>query len=431
MLSQHEAETGLVYSLLRKPGEDAEDSLFRVASLPIAIEAEDVADPSLRVLLANILENAGNDVATSTYLAAQATGIEEFDLVRGVETVDPGAIRIYAEAVAYHSARRQITSAAEGALETARNSEPSEALDEISEHFASISLASESSRINSVSERTEIGRVALAKRQEAIRSGEVRVSFPMDGLNEMVPYLLPGQMILITAATKVGKSAFAQQLFDANVKRGLRGIYFHFEDTPEVMDLRRVARQMFLLGNDGVSLRRMLSSVLSEREQERVEEIRQFILEWGNRGTEIYCAGWTMEQVVRVWHRLVIRGRTSGDPVHFVVIDYLNKAHLPPQKLKSYGLFAARGQDAETVKHTAEATETLAFLVQQENIQGNPYETNQSSQKSQVWISLARDRLDNYKLNPQGEIIVKNANLGSTGAVAAEFLPRWLLWREL
>ena len=74
MLSQHEAETGLAYSLLRRPGEDAEDALFRVATLPIAIEAEDLADLTLRALVANILENAGNDVATSTYLAAQATG---------------------------------------------------------------------------------------------------------------------------------------------------------------------------------------------------------------------------------------------------------------------------------------------------------------------------------------------------------------------
>jgi len=432
VLPEPEAEQGLVYSLLRGPGEEINDALLRVASLPIAIEPADISDKMLNTLLALILENAEQEVATSIRLAAQALEVDEFDLVQGVERVDHGAIRVYAEAVAYHSARRDIVFAANKATDAARNQAPSEALDTISQEFAGIVLASEKDRIASVTERAAMGRISLEKRQASMRNGEVRVVFPMEGINTLVPYLLPGQVILCTGGTKTGKSSWAGQFFDYNVKRGMKGLLFHFEDTPEVMDLRRVARQMPMLGEDGVPLRRLLGEVLSQREHEKIEQVRADIAEWGHRGTEIYAAGWTMEQVIRIWHRLCIRASVAGDPIQFVIVDYLNKAELSPQKLKNFGgVFGSRGRDAELVKQATEATGTLSLLVQQEGINGHPYETKQSAQKSQVWISLARDRLDNHALNPVGEIIVKNANLGSTGSVPAEFWPRWMLWHEL
>ena len=432
MLSQPEAEQGLVYGLLRGPDEEIGEALVRVASLPIAIEPADIGDKTLNTLLALILKNAEREVATSTRLAAQALGTDEFDLVQSVERVDRGAIRVYAEAVAYHSARRDIVFAANKATDAARDQAPSEALDTISAGFAAIVLSSEKDRIASVTERTTQGRESLEHRQAAMRNGEVRIVFPMEGLNNLVPYLLPGQVVLCTGATKTGKSSWAGQFFDYNVKRGMKGLLFHFEDTPEVMDLRRIARQMPTMGRDGVPLRRLLGEVLSSKEWEKVEAVRTDIAEWGHRGTEIYASGWTMEQVIRIWRRLCIRASVAGDPIQFVIVDYLNKAELSPQKLKNFGgVFGSRGRDAELIKQATEATSVVSLLVQQEGINGHPYETKQSSQKSQVWISLARDRLDNHALNPVGEIIVKNANLGSTGAVPAEFWAHWMLWHEL
>jgi hypothetical protein len=431
MLTQNEAERGLVYSLLRRPGEDAYSALERVATLPVAIEPEDIADAALRGLLATILENATNEVATSTKLAAQATGIDEFDLVQGVESIDPAALVVYARAVEFHSLRRVVDMAAAESVEDARTLTPEEALARIDERFASITTPTEEDRIATISERVAEGRQLLVKRQASMTNGEVRVSFPLPGLDTMLPYLLPGQMILITGQTKVGKSSFAAQLYDANIKRGLHGLYFHFEDTPEVMDLRRIARQMAGLKEYGVPLKAMLSDVLTVEQWERIEAVRNDILEWGDRGIEVYAAGWTMEQVVRVWRRQCTKGIATGHPIDFVVVDYLNKAELTSKKLNDYGLFGARGRDAELVKQTAESTGVVTFLVQQEGAGGTPYETKQSAQKSQAWISLVRERDENtHALHEVGQAIVKNANMGSTGAVYAQFLPNWMLWME-
>jgi hypothetical protein len=244
MLSQNEAERGLVYSLLRKPGEESYDALERLGAIPVAVTPEDISEPKLAQIFKLVLENAYQEVATSTKLAAQATGVDEFDLVAGVESVDPTALRVYAEAVSHHSNKRAITGAASDAMQSARTKAPADALDAIHTRFADISLSSEDERIATVAERCAEGQHILGHRQQAMADGEVRVSFVLEGLNRFVPYLLPGQVILITGQTKVGKSSYAAQLFDYNVRRGLRGAYFHFEDTPEVMDLRRVARQM-------------------------------------------------------------------------------------------------------------------------------------------------------------------------------------------
>ncbi|NIV32724.1 MAG: hypothetical protein GWN58_25750 [Anaerolineae bacterium] len=430
MLSQQEAERGLVHSLLRKPGEESYGALERLAALPVAVTPEDINDPKLRRLFKLILENAYQEVATSTKLAAQATGVDEFDLVAGTESVDSSALRIYAEAVAYHSARRAINMAASDAMQDAKSKKPGDALDAIHTRFAGISLTSEEERIGTVAERCTEGQHILAHRQQSMANGEIRVAFVINRLNHFVPYLLPGQVVLITGKTKVGKSSFAAQLFDYNVRRGMRGAYFHFEDTPEVMDLRRIARQM-ATRYDGVPLWKMLGTVLSPADQERIQEVRGEIAGWGHMGTEIYAAGWTMEQVIRTWRRLWLQGRAADKPLDFVVVDYLNKAELTPRKLKAYGLFAGRGRDAELVKQTAEATGTIAFLIQQEGVDGTPYETKQSAQKAQVWLSLVRERLPNHSLDPMGQAIVKNANMGQTGAVPVEFDARWMAWREL
>ena len=137
-----------------------------------------------------------------------------------------------------------------------------------------------------------------------------------------------------------------------------------------------------------------------------------------------------MAKVSRVWQREWIRSRAAGASLDVVVIDYLNKAELTPKALKDYGLFGARGRDSEIVKQMAESTGAVCFLVQQEQIDGLPYETRQSAQKSQVWISLERERLDDYSLSNAGSVIVKNANMGSTGSLRAYFDARWMIWGE-
>lgn len=432
MLSQKEAEAGLAYSLLKRPGENRQDALQRIALLPIDIQPLMIQDKAIRALMTMTLENGASDVATSTYLAAQGLSVDEFDLVQQLGSVDAEGLPIYCNAVRHYYQQREIRTAAEDAVQLAKGQEdPRKVLGQISQRFADLDMIGDQHRIGTIPQRSAAGEKMMQERQTSIKSGELRVSFPLPGLDRMLPYVLPGQVVLLTALTKVGKSSFAAQMFDYNVRRMMNGLYFHFEDTPEVMDIRRIARQMHAHRDEPgvVKLQDMLGKVFTKPQRELLKKVREDIPKWSSSGIEIYCAGWTMEQVCRVWRQHYYRFKAAGQPLDLVIIDYLNKAELTPGKLKEYGQFGARGRDAELVKRATEATGCVTLLVQQEGHNGEPYETQQSKQKSQAWISLVRERDENtMSLHRAGRAIVKNANMGATGAIPATFVPERMLW---
>lgn len=420
-LTKTQAETGYVLSLLRGPGEPAEAPLDRLASMPFSIEPGDITAGRLRQTLGLILDHAKRSISLSIRYAAQALGADEGKLLDAVEAIDPTAVLLYGEAILEHNARTELLSAAEEASALALG-EPSDALNEILSRFAGISSAREDTRIRTLPDTVTEGLTWLQDYQGKMKRGDIRLAFPFSRLNDRIPYIFPGHCILVTAGTKVGKTAWASQVFDWNIKRGLRGIYFHFEDSVEVMALKRLGRQM-ATAQHGVSVHRMLSKVLRDQEMEIISETATDILEWAEAGVMVHCAGWEMEQVIRVWRRYALR-----DWVDFVVIDYLNKASLSPAKLRGYGQFGSRGLDAELVKTTAEQTRTTAIMLQQENDEGKPFQTRESAHKFQVWISLTRERLEDQSLGEEGEMIIKNANMGGTGAIPATFYSDYLVW---
>jgi hypothetical protein len=237
-------------------------------------------------------------------------------------------------------------------------------------------------------------------------------------------------VVLLTAKTKVGKSSFAQQWFDTQLMRGFKGLYFHFEDPPEVMGLKRTAR---LIGQYTppslmMSFNKMLIGILTTEQMNEIERVNELSDEWADRGTQIWCADWSMQQVIRVWRREHFNGN-----VDFVVVDYLNKAHLSSHDLRYMGVYESRARDAELVKSTSEATRIVSMLVQQEGDDGSPFQTRQGAQKSQVHISLRRERLgedEGRKLSNEGKVCVMNANIGETGDIKAEFLGDFMMWDE-
>lgn len=420
-LTNLQAATGYVLSLLRYPGEPAEAPLDRLASMPFSIEPGDIDDGRLRQTLELILDHAKRSISLSVRYAAQALDADEGKLLDAVEAIDPTAILLYGETVLEHNARTELLTAAKEASTLAQG-EPSDALNEILSRFAGISSAREDTRIRTLPATVTEGLEWLQGYQDRMKRGETRLAFPFARLNDRIPYIFPGHCILVTAGTKVGKTAWASQVFDWNVKRGLRGIYFHFEDSPEVMALKRLGRQM-ATAQHGVAVHRMLSQILRSDEMTTISETADDILEWADAGVMVHCAGWEMEQVIRVWRRYALRDR-----VDFVVIDYLNKASLSPAKLRGYGQFGARGLDAELVKTTAEQTRTTAIMLQQENDDGKPYQTRESAHKFQVWISLTRERLADQSLGEEGDMVIKNANMGGTGAIPATFYSDYLVW---
>jgi hypothetical protein len=442
MLPQKEAEIGLAAALLRQEGESPDAALGRVAHLPIGLTEESILEARARKLISIVFANADKDIATSVGFAARITGIDEFDLRGMVSATDVDALPLYSEAVMYHWRRRVLKQTAEDAVTVAGQADPDEALDQITQQFADIEMV-DNNRIGTIAERVQLGRQVLNKRQADLKAGKPRFSFPFSKMNDLIPTVLPGQVILITGKSKFGKTSVASQAFDYNVRGGLRGIYFHFEDTPEVMHYRRVARHMvqFLDARwqplrPVATFERLLAKPsgdgpiwLTDKEMESVSIIEDQIVEdFGDRASEVYCGGWTMQRVCRTWRRLNARARMGNGKVDFVVIDYLNKAELQDRTLRHYGVYGGRGRDAELIKQTAEALGCVAILLQQESDEGKPYETRQSWQKSQAWLSIDRETYDDGSLSDRGFVRVMFANMGKTGRVPVRLVPQFMLW---
>lgn len=420
-----DAEACYVLSMLKRDGETDQaviDRFWRVGMVPL----DEIQVPGRRELLALIQQNMADDRPTSVRLGSHVAGT---DLQPLVDAVDPDGIEVYAREMTRQRKRGLISQSLEEAL---RNEDPDTVLAEIQRELSQIEQANEAERITPLPQAGKNFLAWLKKQQQLMKAGVPRVSMLWPRLDNMVPYLFPGNMVLVTAKTKRGKSSFVQDWFDFQLRRGFRGLYFHFEDPPEVMGLKRTARLMGLDAYNeqgehvGIPFVKMLTGVLSSDEIALIEALDQRAEAWTVNGTQIYCVNWEMQQVVRVWQREDWRQK-----VDFVVVDYLNKARLSPHDNRYLGVFESRGRDAELVKSTAELTGCIAVLVQQEGDDGRPYQTRQAMQKAQVHLSLQRDRLgedSGRMLSPEGRVCVLNANLGETGDVEAQFLRDWMMW---
>ena len=418
-----DSEALLVRSLYIRPGEDADLALGRIASLPPGLSADDIADAKLRREFEFIIDNAyKRELATTVRLAAVKLNLDEFDLASAVASVDPSGVGLYADSVIAESDKRKVRSAIRKARISAAEKPAEEALEAAYRSLAEVELSTENTRLLTVAQRAQYGEEWLVNRQQEIASGKPRIAFPVAALNEMIPYLLPGWMVLVTAESGQGKTSFTGQMADYNARRGLPVLTVHFEDTHEMMHVRQIIRQAYGRAAVRFGVNRLLGSVLTAKEIELARRIAADIAEWGGNSYEFYAGGLTMEAACHVWRQVAARLRFTGNPLSLVVIDYLNKASITPQKSRMFGgHFGARGYDAELVKRTAEATKVVAVLCQQE-VNGVPYETRQGWQKSQVWLSLS-------VLDTGAEIRIRKANLGRTGLVQAEFDGEVLLWR--
>ncbi len=472
MLDLATAERSFVLSLLRQSHETATDALARYANLPPRLSSESLVNEQWRELFDVVASNANSGTATTPTLAAQQTNFTEFEIRNLLNGVDPDAVKQYSQDVLYYAHKRLVEEVAAQATEDAEGLNPDEAVSSIMARFAKIDISKDDERVASTTDRCDIGLRSLMERREAMQSGQQGLEMPLAELDEKVPYIMPGSMILVTAQTGCGKSTFAAQTYDYHLKQGGRGLFFHFEDTVELVWLRRVARQMraldiaeanddfdmlptllfsdgsppsdelreelndivaeygeeALLAGGGVPFHRLVRGDLTDIEIGKVRLVNAAIKAWGDNGIEVYAGGWTMDQVIRVWLRYELKAGDDG--YDFVVIDYLNKARLPGWVRKDYGLYSGRGRDAERLKLIAERTGAICMLVQQEKADGDPYETQASRQKSQLWLSLKRESNPSGGWSNEGRIIIRKANAGQTGGIETTFNPQNMVWEQ-
>lgn len=263
--------------------------------------------------------------------------------------------------------------------------------------------------------------------QTALRSGMVRPGFPVMGLDDLVPYQVPGQMFLLTAPTKRGKSSLALQYALYNAARGLRVLLFHFEDTSDTLMLRAAAQWQSRPSTEArpdypysMFLGKMEPGVQAHL-YATLDNLNATI---GQSFRAVYCGGREMEEVIRLWTALQ---RTYSPQV--VVIDYLQKAALSHRRLADYGgEAAARGVDVELVKQYTERYKAVTLLVGQENDRGGSFMTSQAVHKSQGWIAIERVENDDHSIALDGKLIVRSVNNGRTGSIPVTFNPHYMVF---
>jgi len=428
-LNRGDVEKGFVLSLLRWDDERSDAVLSRYAELEYTVDLDSIQNKALRTIFKTLRSYAEKDQAMGVKLAAMVANISEDVIRQGMQKVDRSA--------ANHYARMLLEIETEGKV-SGLTREVQAILKRDGSEAALQAMVAGASDINATSDAEYIDDIAEAGSkfvdwykgyQQRMADGEIRLAFPIPRVNEMLPYIFPGHAVLLTAKSKVGKSSFAGQLFDYNVRRGFNGAYFHWEDSKEVMGIKRTGRQMGLQRDQdgkeiGISVEKMLSCVLNAEEMRLVEYVNEEIATWGGRGTQIHCAGWTVERALAVWRRLHRRGLAD-----FAVFDYLNKANQTSSKLRDWGgKYGAMARDAELIKSAAESLKANAIVIQQENDTGTPFGSKEAYHKMQAWISLVRERLDDGQLDIHGKVCIRAANMGRTGEVDCWFHQDWLVW---
>jgi hypothetical protein len=234
-------ERNYVLSLLRREGEDASTTLQRVYDF--WIDPTEVQHGTLRRLLIFIQDNSARSMATSTKIAADYLGVDWAWLAGEAESVDHQATRLYSELMTEELAQNHFKEIGQMLQKDGISSE--QMLDELQAEIAQIRLTKEKERILTAWENQKDFLKWVHQQQEFIKSGQQRVAFPIafPRLDEMIPYLFPGNVVLLTSQTKVGKSTFVQQWMDDQAKRGFRCVFCHFEDTPVLMGLKRIVRE--------------------------------------------------------------------------------------------------------------------------------------------------------------------------------------------
>jgi len=261
-MSDH--ERNYVLSLLWHPGDEREQPLERLVSVP-EVRPEQITHPKIRELLTFILECASKQMPVSAKLASQQSAqIEEDWLLAEMEQVDPEGIFLYAEGVLKAAEARALAQAQN--LDVSGLATP-EAVDALQRKLAQIELIAEKDKIVTAAEANRRFVVAMRERQEYMRSGKPRFAFQanIDSLNKFATYIMPGEVVLLSAKTSIGKTTCAHDLFDSNLKRDIGGALFHFEDNPLVVGYRQAAREMSRETDDeghssGVPYTRMLSA---------------------------------------------------------------------------------------------------------------------------------------------------------------------------
>jgi replicative DNA helicase len=224
---------------------------------------------------------------------------------------------------------------------------------------------------------------------KAEKAGEVagRVRFPWRALRRRVRFIRPGIMVLVGSDSGIGKTTFLECCAERWAQGGHRVVFFHFELSHQIMQDRKMCRQA------GIPMADLEEGTLDER----MTRASAAMYAWPGGIDYVHCPGWPMSRVVGTARRLAAKGRC-----HVVIVDYLQKALLPP---KTQGLTPAqvRGQQVEALKTLGEQLGIPTVLATQLNRSAQQYgrktrysirDTGEADEKANIVLLLDRDVLD-------------------------------------
>jgi len=347
--------------------------------------------------------------------------------------LDPLAVNVYHDKILSDRVRKIAKTAGQRLLAVS-SGKLEESIEQI---LADVDIANEQRGTSmDLPTHSAVGMKMFRERADDLASGRPRVSFPWSMLNDAIPFIYDDDLILLSGMSKTGKSSAAHQMALYNASK-IHVLYFHNEDNPLKIFLRRIAQYQLArdpnpLMHGGpeeigtLNYRTLLSTDIKTDElMAQVERENAFVLRHiGNRLTYVYCPGWTAEQITSEWRKQKRQGT-----VDLVIIDYLNKIETY-SKAKTLGTMAGGMEyNVELFKREAgrKGSMTPCVVVQQENEDGTVRDTRSSYIKSQVHISFSRD-MESDGMQLTGRLKILRANDGMTGNWEARFYPPYMIW---
>lgn len=163
------------------------------------------------------------------------------------------------------------------------------------------------------------------------------LTLPWDGLKNAVPVIKPHDILTLVAQSGLGKTMFAENLSEYWAWNGHRVLFFHLElGVPEMLTRQTLRHLIYdkegLIKKYGkttppedLAKRMRLQyyddsrNYLTDEDVEWLTKTAKHIMKLKNNLKYIYCAGWTMSQILNT-----VRENNNERPVDMVVIDYLN-----------------------------------------------------------------------------------------------------------
>jgi replicative DNA helicase len=258
-------------------------------------------------------------------------------------------------------------------------------------------------------------------------AGTPKLSFPWQGVADLMPFLEGGDMVGVLAEPGVGKTAFLECCAEAWARQGWKVQLFHFELSTQRMLDRRMQRM------SGVPIKRLQDGgQVREDDYPKIVDAVNRMSKWSGDIEYIHCPGWSMSQVVAHIHRAYDRNE-----VDVVLLDYLNKVRMVDRG--NMNSAQSRGADIEDFKVCLETLGLVGVMAGQfdkaakrmrSRSLADARDTGELEDKANVGFVIDRPR-DNRGARPANtKLQLVKCNAGIEGVVEMVFKGDRLLFEE-